>query len=78
MRVTYDPEVDAAYIYCTDAKPRGRIAHSVHLAGELLGVHVDLDSSGRILGIEVLEATDLLPSDLLAKAERPTGSRVSE
>ena len=78
MRVTYDPEVYAAYIYCVDSIPRGGVKQSIHLLEKLLGVHVDLDSEGRILGIEVLQASYLLPAETIDQAERPLGSRTGK
>jgi len=47
VRITYDPEANAAYIA--------------------------LD--GRLVGIEVLAASDLLPAELLEAAERPGRKR---
>jgi uncharacterized protein YuzE len=71
VRVTYDAEADAAYISLTDKDitdirqnlecptPRGA-------PGEVIMDWKD----GRLVGVEVLGASDLLQDDLLAAAER--------
>lgn len=51
MKVRYDPKYDIAYIY---------IAGQVKYAGTHsldFDIHLDLDPDGRLLGIEVLDAT---------------------
>lgn len=70
MKITYDEFVDAAYISFREDSAPGRTAKSIHLTQELFGVHVDLDSDGRMIGIEVLDASTLLPPKILADAER--------
>jgi uncharacterized protein YuzE len=47
---TYDPEADAAYIYIADAT----VAESEEVAE---GLVLDLDDRGRVVGIEVLNAS---------------------
>ena len=67
--ITYDAAADAAYVYVTKIG-KGEVADSVPIededddfpGGELI---VDLDKDGRILGIEVLGASRLLPTKLL-------------
>ena len=67
MRVTYDAEVDAAYIYLLDTPSPGSAVTTLSLdPAEINGeVNVDLDSDGRIIGIEVLDASRLLPEELI-------------
>jgi uncharacterized protein YuzE len=48
MKMTYDPDVDALYIELRDEA----IAESVDLEE---GVTLDLDASGQIIGIEILD-----------------------
>ncbi len=59
--VTYDPEVDAAYIRFSSQKVR----ESEEVAQ---GIVLDYDAEGRIVGMEVLKAKRHLPSDVLTKA----------
>ena len=70
LRVTFDRSANAAYIQLTDTEA-GQITEQ-HLCdgikrGEII---FDLDKHGRLLGIEFLNATKLLPYDLLRGAER--------
>jgi uncharacterized protein YuzE len=64
VRVTYDAEVDAAYIYLESAPQPGSAVTTLSLdPREVNGeVNIDLDFEGRIIGIEVLEASRLLPA----------------
>jgi uncharacterized protein YuzE len=65
VRTTYDPEVDAFYLYLGD----GKIVESAEVRP---GIVFDLDAEGRLVGIEVLDASTNLPKDMnLAAMERP-------
>ena len=66
MRLTYDANADAAYIYLVEIAA-GEVARTVPvdaLASEAM-INLDLDLSGRLLGIEVMDASKLLPPELL-------------
>jgi uncharacterized protein YuzE len=71
-RITYNPEVDAAYIYLTDEQlPPGRDSVLVD-PPEGMRADIVLDwKDGKMVGLEVLDATSLFHSDLLAQAIRP-------
>lgn len=71
MRITYDPEVDAAYICLTDEQLQpGRDSVTVP-APPGMEAFVVLDwKDGKIAGLEVLDAAALLHHDLLAQAIR--------
>jgi uncharacterized protein YuzE len=69
LRITYDRSVNAAYIYlagdmdpvaytypCDPAEVRGQI-------------NLDFDADGRLIGVEVLDASRKLPKALLDAAE---------
>lgn len=63
MRITYDKSVDAAYIYLMDGIEAGGVAHTyccdpTEVNGQ---IHLDFDKRGRLVGIEVLTASKLLP-----------------
>jgi uncharacterized protein YuzE len=51
---TYDDEADALYIYLVDEIPPGAAVRQLRRGH---GVLVDLDASGQVLGIEVLDAS---------------------
>ena len=71
VRVTFDRAANAAYIYLCDVEARDEARqHSVdepHTRGQVV---LDFDVDGRLIGIEVLDATQALPTDLLRSAER--------
>lgn len=69
MRITYDPTADAAYVYLVEI-PAGGVAQTVPLdPREVDGqINLDIDADGRLLGIEVLDASRLLPSAVLEGA----------
>lgn len=71
MRVTYDAVVDAAYIYLTTEIPAGGIARTVPVdPREIDGmINLDFDAEGRLVGIEVLDASRFLGPQFLASAE---------
>lgn len=71
VRVTYDAEVDAAYIYLRDIEAGGvQYSHVVEWDEPDVEVVLDVDHDGRLVGIEVLGAAGKLPPSLLAGAER--------
>lgn len=76
MRITYDPQVDAAYIYLTeDALDPGRDSIPLEVPDDTAAMVVMDWKDGKIVGLEVLDATALLHPDLLALAVRPKEER---
>lgn len=71
MKVTFDPESDAAHIYVRDPQARVGPGTSVPVADAPGVVVLDLDADGCLFGIEVLDASTLLPAELLMGAGRP-------
>ena len=71
MNVTYDESVDAAYIELR--RESGRVKNS-DASGALLRqgimIHLNFDFDDRLVGIEVLAASKLLPSEVLEEAEK--------
>ncbi len=66
MKVTYDPSVDAAYIKLRrdDASPFG-FTYCCDSSATNAEINIDFDASGRIIGFEVLEASNKLPLYIL-------------
>ena len=69
----YDPAADAAYIYLRRPSARGPFAvgHTVACAPRETSGHMinlDFDDDGRLIGIEVLDASRALPADLLTSS----------
>jgi len=55
MKVSYDPTVDALYIRFIEGEAECEV---IHLSDR---VAVDIGPEGRIVGIEVLDANELIP-----------------
>lgn len=73
LRVTYDASVDAAYVYLREIIP-GEVTRSQSAVvrgrtGEC-ALSFDSTDAGELVGIEVLDASDLLPATVLEAAER--------
>jgi uncharacterized protein YuzE len=66
MKITYDRETDAAYIYLVPIA-NGGVAQTYPCdPAEVNGmINLDFDSDGRLLGIEVLDASRKLPKSVL-------------
>jgi len=65
MKISYDKEVDAAYIKLSDGEPSGVI----EMAEE---VNLDMTAKGEIAGIEILDASKKIPlKSLFADPEIP-------
>ncbi|MEO8025493.1 MAG: DUF2283 domain-containing protein [Bryobacteraceae bacterium] len=79
MRMTYDREVDAAYLYVQDPiAPGSAVTTHVCEVNTPGSIHLDLDRDGRLLGVEILDASRVLTESALRNAERlyaPAASR---
>lgn len=65
MKTTYDPEVDAFYLYFGFSG----VSESIEVRPCIV---LDFDAEGRLLGIEVLDASKSLPETVnLAAMESP-------
>ena len=74
MKITYDKDADAAYIQFVDEILDGEAStqvHSIETPGQKGEIIIDFDAEGRILGLEVLGAKDVLRGETLAQARRP-------
>ena len=71
MNATFDPAVDAAYLSLREVA-NGQVARSeaLHFDGVAGDILLDFDGEGRLVGIEVLGASSVLPDELLDAAER--------
>ena len=64
MRIQYDKEADAAYIYFKEISA-GEAVNTISLNES---INIDLDGEGKALGIEVLDASKNLPLSTLKSA----------
>jgi uncharacterized protein YuzE len=62
MKVTYDKDVDAIYIALTPLKPEGVIEVAE-------GINIDVTEDGKIVGIELLDASEKVSIDALLTYE---------
>ena len=58
MRTQIDKEADAAYIYFKEISP-GEVIQTISLNDS---INIDLDKDGKIVGIEILDASKNLPA----------------
>ncbi|HEY1780552.1 MAG TPA: DUF2283 domain-containing protein [Roseiarcus sp.] len=66
LKVTYDTSVDAAYLYLADAdSSRFGFTYACDPSQVDGQINLDFDLEGRLIGIEVLQASAKLPSDLI-------------
>jgi uncharacterized protein YuzE len=71
MRVEYDPARDLLYIWF------GRIgARAAETVTVVPGVHADLDASGKLIGLEVMEAATILGEKVQFEVALPTAKPV--
>ncbi len=68
LRVTFDPQADAVYIYLTEIGPGG-VAEMYPCEGIARWINLDFGADRRLLGIEVLGATRRLPAALLRQLD---------
>ncbi|MDP4012200.1 MAG: DUF2283 domain-containing protein [Candidatus Nanoarchaeia archaeon] len=66
MRIEYDKDVDAAYIYLKYPIKDGEAAKTVNLKEN---INLDYDKEGRLLGIEILDASKILGKKVLLEAQ---------
>ena len=64
MKIEYDKEADAAYIYFKEISA-GEVVQTISLNES---VNIDLDREGKTLGIEILNASKNLPKNAINSA----------
>lgn len=65
MKLEYDKEADAAYVCLVGIIKRGEVKKTVELNENII---LDFDNKGKILGIEILNASITLNKKALLKA----------
>jgi uncharacterized protein YuzE len=64
MRIELDKEADAVYVYFKDIS-EGEVDKTISLNDS---INVDLDSEGRTLGVEIVDASKNLPASSMETA----------
>lgn len=71
MRMTFDPDADAAYIYVADEIAAGAAVENLVVERDGHGdIVLDFNAEGRLLGVEVIGARRLLGEPALSTAQR--------
>ncbi|WP_061964036.1 DUF2283 domain-containing protein [Demequina aurantiaca] len=72
MKISYDADVDAAYIYLASEIDSGSVSRTVPVDPQEIDgmINLDFDAEGLLVGIEVLEASRFL-SPFLLRPEQP-------
>ena len=71
MRMTFDPDADAAYFYIGDEIADGAAIDNVVVERDGKGdIVLDFDANGYLLGVEIIGAAGLLHGSVLSTAER--------
>jgi len=63
MKIEFDEKVDAAFVYFKDISA-GEVKRTISLDDNL---NIDLDKDGKILGIEILNASESIPVSSLSE-----------
>lgn len=66
MKFEYDKEVDAAYIYLEYPIKSGQIKNTIELNDNII---LDFDNKGKLLGVEILDASKILNKKALLGAK---------
>lgn len=66
MKIEYDKEVDAAYIYLEYPIREGEVKKTIELNDNIV---MDFDSDGKLIGVEVLNASKVLNKKVLVEAD---------
>jgi uncharacterized protein YuzE len=59
MRIEYDPRRDLLYLYFIESGAKAVETKTVHP-----GVHADFDRDGKLIGIEIIEASSLIGQEI--------------
>lgn len=66
MKFEYDNEVDAAYIYLDFPIKDKQVKNTIELNDNII---LDFDSNGKLLGVEILDASKVLKKEVLLKVK---------
>jgi len=63
MKVTYDREADAAYIYLKEKIGKGEVKSTISMNENII---LDFDADKKLIGIEILSASTIVPKSAVA------------
>jgi uncharacterized protein YuzE len=67
MKIEFDSDRDLLYIWFSEVGTR-----SAQTVTVVPGVHADLDASGKLIGLEVIDATEVLGNKLQFEVSLPS------
>lgn len=62
MKVAYDKEADAAYIYLKDRINKGEVKSTISMNENII---LDFDANKKLIGIEILCASTVVPKGVV-------------
>ena len=65
MKLEYDKEVDAAYIYIDEEVKNKKATKTIELDDNII---IDFDNKGKLIGVEILDASKVLNKEVLHEA----------
>ena len=69
MKLEYDKEVDPAYIYIEYPIKEGKAKKTIELNENII---LDFDNTGKLLGVEILDASKILNKKVLLESAAQT------
>ncbi|MDP2672574.1 MAG: DUF2283 domain-containing protein [Nanoarchaeota archaeon] len=66
MKIEYDKEADAAYVYLDEEIKEGQVKKSEERTKDVI---LDFDEKGRLLGVEILNASKNLSKHVLRETK---------
>ncbi|MBI4163342.1 MAG: DUF2283 domain-containing protein [Candidatus Aenigmarchaeota archaeon] len=66
MKVTYDKEADAAFIYLKEKIEKGEVKNTISMNDNII---LDFDSNKKLIGIEILSASKVIPKNTVSQME---------
>ena len=73
MKIEYDKEVDAAYIYLNGAIKKGEAKKTIELKEQII---LDFDKKEKLIGVEVLDASKIMHKSVLQEAQHISGEKI--
>jgi len=67
MKLEYDKDVDAAYIYIEHPIKDGLVKKTIELNENII---LDFDNKGKLLGVEILNASKVMHKRVLVEAQQ--------
>lgn len=64
MKMTFDKEADAAYIYVKDNIEKGEVKKTISLNEDII---IDFDKDEKLIGVEILNASHVLSKKTISE-----------